>query len=87
MIFYFLKTFTSSIAEKFHQNRIKSKIFLNWHSLFVSRHKAKVEKACKKKAEEVCLDLAKQYQDKIKKVSPLTTIQQLLFNNIQKSSY
>lgn len=62
------EVFTTKLAEKFYQLKMKSKIFLNWHILLANKHKNKVEKACKKKAEEVCLDLAKQYEDKIKKL-------------------
>jgi hypothetical protein len=62
------EVFTTKLAEKFYQLKMKSKIFLNWHILLSNKHKNKVEKACKKKAEEVCLDLAKQYEDKIKKL-------------------
>ncbi len=74
------KAFTAKIAEKFHDYRIKSKVFLNWHSLCITRHKIKVEKACKKKAEEVCLELANQYQEKIKKVKIFFFFQQQIFN-------
>ena len=34
----------------------------------MNKHKAKLEKACKKKAEEVCFDLAKKYESKIKRL-------------------
>jgi hypothetical protein len=57
------------IAEKYYQQRIKAKLFLNWHILLTNRHKLKVEKACRKKAEEICLDLANQYESKIKKLN------------------
>jgi len=39
-----------------------------WHTFLVSKHKQKFEKACKKKAEEVCFDLATTYEKKIKKL-------------------
>jgi hypothetical protein len=63
------KGFTMKIAEKYYQQRIKAKLFLNWHIVLTNRHKIKVEKACKKKAEEICLDLANQYEVKIKKLN------------------
>lgn len=56
------------IADKFYTHRLKIKSFLNWHCFMTKRHKAKLEKACKKKAEEVCYDLATKYETKIKKL-------------------
>ena len=54
------------MAEKYYKQRIKLKIFLSWHCLIVSKQKAKFEKNCKKKAEEICVELATKYESKIK---------------------
>lgn len=62
------EAFTSKLAEKYYQHRLKMKTFFNWQCFLISKHKAKVEKACKKKAEEVCYDLATNYENRIKKV-------------------
>ena len=56
------------LADKYYTQRLKLKSFLNWHCFIAGRHKSKLEKACKKKAEEVCYDLATKYESKIKKV-------------------
>jgi hypothetical protein len=56
------------IADKYYERKLKLKVFLNWHWYLLNKHKAKLEKACKKKAEEVCFDLAKKYESKIKKL-------------------
>jgi len=42
------------------------KAFLSWHYFIVSKQKAKFEKTCKKKAEEICVELATKYEGKIK---------------------
>jgi hypothetical protein len=39
---------------------------LCWQKYILNKLKAKIEKACKKKAEEVCLELATKYETKIK---------------------
>jgi hypothetical protein len=64
----FQKAFTTKIADDFYERKLKLKVFLNWHWYLLNKHKAKLEKACKKKAEEVCFDLAKKYESKIKKL-------------------
>lgn len=60
--------FTQKVAEKHYNIRLKMKTFLCWHQFLVSRQRVKLEKACKKKAEEVCYDLATKYEGKIKKL-------------------
>lgn len=47
---------------------MKQKYFYLWRRWLLDRQKAKAEKACKKKAEDVCLDMATRYETKIKKV-------------------
>lgn len=61
--------FTSKLAEKYYNLKLKMKTFLCWHFVLVSRQRLKLEKACKKKAEDVCYDLASKYETKIKKVN------------------
>lgn len=60
--------FTIKIADKFYMQRLRTKYFLSWHLFTSTRHKLKLEKACKKKAEEVCYDLATKYETKIKRI-------------------
>jgi centrosomal protein POC5 len=63
-----VKTFAEKVAEKYYNNRVKLKAFLCWQYFIISKRKAKLEKACKKKAEEVCYELATKYETKIKTV-------------------
>lgn len=63
------EAFTSKLAEKYYYHRLKMKMFFNWQCFLISKHRTKVEKACKKKAEEVCYDLATNYENRIKKVN------------------
>ena len=42
------------------------KAFLSWHYFIVNKQKKKFEKTCKKKAEEICVELATKYEGKIK---------------------
>lgn len=60
--------FTTKLAQKFYSQRLKMRSFLSWHCYMASRHRTKLEKACKKKAEEVCYDLATKYEGRIKKI-------------------
>ncbi|CAF0855470.1 unnamed protein product [Brachionus calyciflorus] len=62
------EAFTTKLADKYYSQRLKLKMFFNWQYFQITRHKSKVEKACKKKAEEVCYDLATNYENKIKKL-------------------
>ena len=39
---------------------------MSWHCFIVTKHKAKFEKSCKKKAEEICVNLATKYESRIK---------------------
>ena len=59
------EAYTNKIADKFYKHKLKLKAFLCWHYLLIKNHKSKFEKACKKKAEEVCLDLASKYESRI----------------------
>lgn len=58
----------SKLADKLYNQRLKMRAFLCWHFALVSRQRLKLEKACKKKAEEVCYELASKYEIKIKQV-------------------
>lgn len=60
--------FTSKLADKFYQQRLKMRAFVSWHCFMNQRHKLKLEKACKKKAEEVCYDMATKYEARLKKM-------------------
>jgi hypothetical protein len=60
--------FATRLADKFYSQRLRMRAFLNWHGFIVGRHKIKLEKACKKKAEEVCYDLATKYEGKIRRL-------------------
>lgn len=66
--FVYLKAFTNKLADNFRQHRLKQKYFYLWRRWLLERQKVKAEKACKKKAEDVCLDMATRYETKIKKV-------------------
>ena len=63
------KAFTEKLAEKYHTTRVKLKAFICWQNFLITKRKTKLEKACKKKAEEVCYELATKYETKIKSVS------------------
>lgn len=71
------EAFTSKLAEKFYSNRLKLKTFLSWQYFLINKYKSKVEKACKKKAEEVCYDLATKYECKIKKLEEELNVSRL----------
>ncbi len=60
--------FTIKLADKYYSQRLRMRSFLNWHSFILNRHKIKLEKACKKKAEEVCYELATKYEGKTKRL-------------------
>lgn len=60
--------FTSKLADKFYQQRLKMRALVSWHCYMNQRHKLKLEKACKKKAEEVCYDMATKYEARLKKM-------------------
>jgi hypothetical protein len=64
----YFKSFTTKLADKFYHQRTKLKSFVVWHTFLLNKHKQKFEKACKKKAEEVCFDLATTYEKKIRKL-------------------
>ncbi|XP_028851604.1 centrosomal protein POC5 [Denticeps clupeoides] len=50
------------MAEQHYQLRLKRKVWLAWHSL-ISRHwKEQVERACRLRAEEVCVQLSYDYE-------------------------
>lgn len=61
--------FTLKVAENFHNNRLKQRWFYHWKLTMLEKNKLKLEKTCKKKAEEVCLDMATRYENKIKMVT------------------
>ncbi len=60
--------FSTKLADKYYNMRLKMKAFVIWYLLWSKRQKLKIEKVCKKKAEDVCYDLATKYEAKIKKV-------------------
>ena len=60
--------FSTKLADKHYNMRLKMKAFVFWYLLWSKRQKLKIEKACKKKAEDVCYELATKYEAKIKKV-------------------
>ena len=61
-------TFATKLADAYYERRVKARVLLAWQRASVQRHKQKLERVCKKKAEEVCYDLAKNYEAKIKKL-------------------
>lgn len=68
MLINIFKAFSCKIADKFYQHRLKQACFYEWRRWLLEIQKTKIEKACKKKAEDVCLDMATRYETKIKKV-------------------
>lgn len=82
MLFISLKSFTTKLADKFYHQRTKLKSFVVWHTFLINKHKQKFEKACKKKAEEVCFDLATTYEKKIRKLE-----EELALNRSQIEKY
>ena len=64
-----LKNFSTNLADKYFNTRTKTKVFLKWYIFLINKNKLKLETKLKKKAEEVCFNLASKYEAKIKKVN------------------
>ncbi|KAL2092387.1 hypothetical protein ACEWY4_012185 [Coilia grayii] len=52
-------------AEQYYQLQLKRKVWAAWHSLISGRWKERVERACRARAEEVCVQLANDYEGKM----------------------
>ena len=72
--------FNAKLADKYFNMRLKMKVLVAWHLMWSKRQKLKIEKGCKKKAEDVCYDLATKYEAKIKKVSSM--LKNINYSNI-----
>ncbi|XP_076126605.1 centrosomal protein POC5 isoform X2 [Alosa pseudoharengus] len=53
------------MAEQHYQQQLKKKVWAAWHSLISSRWKERVERACRARAEEVCVQLSNDYEAKM----------------------
>ena len=58
------------------------KAFLSWHYFIVGKQKTKFEKTCKKKAEEICVELATKYEGKIKGLEQELQTNKLTIENL-----
>ena len=59
--------FTNKLAERFYEQKLKSKMLLNWNMMVTKRNKKEIETAGKR-TEKACLLLAAKYEQKIKTV-------------------
>ncbi|KAM6964845.1 centrosomal protein POC5 [Aplochiton taeniatus] len=53
------------LAEQHYRLQLKRKVWSGWHSVVQTRWKEKVERACRARAEEVCVRLSAEYEAKI----------------------
>ncbi|XP_063051319.1 centrosomal protein POC5 [Engraulis encrasicolus] len=53
------------LAQQHYMLQLKRKVWVGWHSLISGRWKERVEKACRARAEEVCSQLANDYEAKL----------------------
>lgn len=58
------------MAEQHYQLQLKRKVWAAWHSLISTRWKERVERACRARAEEVCVQLSNDYEAKVAQVRP-----------------
>jgi centrosomal protein POC5 len=59
------ENFVSKIAYKHYRRRLMLKVWLAWHGILVAKWKQRVEKACQARAEEVCVQLTNDYEEKL----------------------
>ncbi|CAB1319918.1 unnamed protein product [Coregonus sp. 'balchen'] len=56
---------SAQLAEQHYRLQLKRKVWAGWHALVQGSWKDKVEKACRSRAEEVCVRLSADYEDKM----------------------
>ncbi|KAM9546469.1 LOW QUALITY PROTEIN: centrosomal protein POC5-like [Salvelinus alpinus] len=56
---------SARLAEQHYRLQLKRKVWAGWHNLVQGSWKEKVEKACRARAEEVCVRLSADYEDKM----------------------
>ncbi|CDQ62722.1 unnamed protein product [Oncorhynchus mykiss] len=56
---------SARLAEQHYRLQLKRKVWAGWHNLVEGSWKEKVEKACRARAEEVCVRLSAGYEDKM----------------------
>ncbi|XP_010874776.3 centrosomal protein POC5 isoform X1 [Esox lucius] len=59
------KAHSARLAEQHYRLQLKRKVWTGWHALIQGSWKERVEKACRARAEEVCVHLSADYEDKI----------------------
>ncbi|XP_028312867.1 centrosomal protein POC5 isoform X2 [Gouania willdenowi] len=59
------EAFAAQAAQQHYNQQLKKKVWLGWHSLIQKHWKDKVEQACRLRAEEVCMQLSKEYEAKL----------------------
>ncbi|XP_039252854.2 centrosomal protein POC5-like [Styela clava] len=59
------QTFTTHLARKHRERALAMRAWQGWRSTIEAKWKERVEKACQKKAEEVCVQLTNDYEAKI----------------------
>ncbi|KAJ8005729.1 hypothetical protein DPEC_G00120930 [Dallia pectoralis] len=59
------ETYSARLAEQHYRLQLKRKAWTGWHALVQGSWKDRVEKACRARAEEVCVRLSADYEDKI----------------------
>ena len=64
----FSKAFTMNLARQHHSYRLMRGAFNTWHGLIENKWRERVEKACKAKAQEVCLGLTDKYEAELAQV-------------------
>ncbi|KAL3884431.1 hypothetical protein ACJMK2_024570 [Sinanodonta woodiana] len=57
--------FASNLARQFYRRKLSQKVWDAWHSVIENKWHQRVEKACQTKAQEVCMQLTNDYENKI----------------------
>ncbi|XP_048750876.2 centrosomal protein POC5-like [Ostrea edulis] len=57
--------FAEKLAKRYHERRLQQKVWEAWHLTIENKWRARVEKACQAKAQEVCVQLTNDYEAKI----------------------
>ena len=60
-----LQDFCGRIADDYYVRKLLSRAFRSWQSVQESKWKERVERACQNRAQEVCEQLTREYEEKI----------------------
>ncbi|KAL5019681.1 hypothetical protein ScPMuIL_002573 [Solemya velum] len=83
------EAFASNLAYRHHERKLCQKVWAGWHSIIEAKWRHRVEKACQAKAQEVCIQLTNDYENRMASLNEALEAARIEVNklHIQRDHY